>query len=402
LCQLVYFRIVQFQNESDPEPGRLYHPIVFVNSGNRVFMEFISDLTERIRKQIGLDLASDEAFSMLQPTGNEHLVQFFFKNLPDEYLEFEIWDRHHLFLCDLASDLEFEFRLDTDGRFAVLSLNNDQQQKAIEAVMDLRDEYIVPVYYFGDSRASLRLNQQLLATEKISPCYLGASLIEQMICELETITRFEYDFEQQQSVFQEPVILKGIINGNPAGLMYSQLSQNYRSYFNIKSVCGRLTDDAQGNLVFHTNGLIQVDDCRLSDFMKIVKQLYLLLHMKYKSLVEKCLITWELTVDNRSTQLKGNAVEIRFGNPVDKLDGLLRFLTRGDKSLNLFGISERVSRKLWSIKSIQVETGAQIEIELSATLLRLYLKNRMSIPVLDRIEDYIQRHITIDFENLVY
>ena len=75
-------------------------------------MEFANDLTVRIRKQIGLELESDEAFSLLQPVGNEHMAQFFFKNLPEEYLELDTWDRHHLYLCDLTAGLDFEFVLD--------------------------------------------------------------------------------------------------------------------------------------------------------------------------------------------------------------------------------------------------------------------------------------------------
>ncbi len=365
-------------------------------------MEFANDLLERIRKQIGLELASDEAFTMLQPAGNEHSVQFFFKNLSDEYLEFETWDKHNLFLCDLTAELEFDFMLDDDGRFATLSQNGTTQSKSVEAVMDLRDDYLMTVYYFGDSKTSSRINQQLIATEKIFPCYIGSQILKQLICVLETITRIEFDFEQQQAMFLEPVILKGTINGPPSQTIYGQYLHSYKSYFNIKYICGHLTDDAQGNLVFHASGLIQVDDCRLSDFMNTVKQLYLLLRIKYQILVDKCLIKWEPTADNKSTQLKGNVIEIWLGKPVDKVDGLLRFLTRGDKSIQLFGISERISRKLWSIKSIHVNSGARVEMELSSNMLRVYLANRKSIPILDKIEDFLQRHVTIDFENLVY
>ncbi|MCG8337093.1 MAG: hypothetical protein MJE63_21550 [Proteobacteria bacterium] len=365
-------------------------------------MEFASDLLERIRKQIGLEPASDDAFTLLHPTGNEHSVQFFFKNLPEEFLEFETWDKHNLFLCDLTAELDFDFALDEDGRFASLSLNGSTQSKSVEAVMDLRDDYLVTIYYFGDSKTSTRVNQQLIATERIFPCYLGAQILEQLICELDTITRVEYDFEQQQGAFMEPVILKGTINGPPAQTIYNQYLHSYKPYFNIKCICGHLTDDAQGNLVFHVYGMIQVDDCRLSDFMNIVKQLYLLLRMKYQNLVDKCVIRWESADGNKATRFTGNVIEIWLGKPVDKLDGLLRFLTRGDKSIQLFGISERVTRKLWSIKSIHVNTGAKVELELSANMLRIYLADRRSIPILDKIEDFLQKHVTIDLENLVY
>lgn len=365
-------------------------------------MDFSVDLIQRIRTQIGLEPDSDEAFSMLHPSGNDHLVQFYFKNLDEAYFEFDEWDRHNLFLCDLTKGLGFEFVLDEDGQFATLRLSEASQVRTVEAIMDLRDDYLVTIYYFGDAKTSQRFNQQLMATERLCPCYVGTVLMEQLICELETINRVDYEFEQLSSSFLEPVVLKGSVIGKLSQTVFGQYTQNYRSFFNIKSIGGQLSDDTQGHILFFSGGMIQMTDCRLSDVMKLSSQLFYLLRMKYKSLVEKCLMTWETTDGTQKSLLTGNLIEICLGQSMDKVDGLLKFLTRGDKTLTLMGISERVSRKLWSIKTVHVETGARVECEISTAMLRVYLMDRLSIPLLDKIEDFLQRHITVDFENLVY
>lgn len=365
-------------------------------------MDFAEGLIARIKKQIGLELASDEAFSILKPTGNDHLVQFIFKNLAEEYLELDPWDRHHLFLSDITKGLDFEFELDENGEFAYLKPSIQVQAKPIEAIMDLRDDYLIIIYYYGDAKVSHRLNQHLLAADSIHPCHVGTVIFEQLICELDSINRIEYEFEQNQSMHIEPVVLKGCVNGDLAQTVYAQHLNNFKQYFNIKSICGLLTDNAQGNTIFCASGSIQMDDCKLSDSIKIANQLYLLLRMKYKNLVESCLVAWDTENSNKCSPLSGNLIEIWFTNPIDKLDGLLKFFTRGDKNLLLFGVTERVSRKLWSVKAIQVDSGARVELELASNMVRIYLMGKNSIPVLDRIEEYLQRHVTVDFENLAY
>ncbi len=366
-------------------------------------MEFETGLTERIREQIGLELASDESFAFFQASGNEHLVQFFFNVLSDEYWELDAWDRYHLFLCDLSSELNVDFVLDDDARFATFSYRNDKPTRTAELVMDLRDDYIIPIYYFGDSKTCLKINQQLVGSKKLHPCYLGSAILEQMICELDTITNFDVDFEQQSVAFQQPVILKGSFSGSPANILYHQYQQHNRSYLNIDKIAGRLTDETQGTIVFHTTGMIQIDDCRLSEFMEVVKQLFLLLRTKYKSLVHKYVLEWVSSPSFRSFELKGNFIEIWLNQPLDSLDSLLRFLARGDKSNPLFGVTERISRKLWSVKSVTADNSISgIEIEVSSKMLRIYLKDRGSIPILDSIEHYLRRHVAVDYDNFYY
>ncbi len=365
-------------------------------------MDFINELTERVRLQIGLELTSDENFSFFQPAGNEHMVQFFYKNLSEEYWDLDLWDRHHLFLCDLSTKLDYEFILDDDGKFATLEYPIQKRSKGVAAVMDLRDDYVVVLYYFGDSKICSKINQLLKASPNLHACYLGMPIFEQMICELEQITHLDYDFEQHSTMFLEPVNLRGSISGQPAQLMYHQYLQNYKPYFNIQSLSGRISDESHGKMMFQFDGMVQVDDCRLSDFMQMVKLLFLLLRLKYKSLADKCILKWGASNEKSYISLDGNIIEFWLNKPIEKLEGLIRYLAKGDKQLLLYGSSERISRKLWSVKSIDVGSKSQIEIEVSDSMLRVYLKNRTSIPLLDSIEEYIRKHIAADIENSAY
>ncbi|MBU2512178.1 hypothetical protein KJ966_12635 [bacterium] len=310
-----------------------------------------------------------------------------------------MWNRHHLFLCDLPTKPDYEFVLDDDGRFATLEHSDSKQSKEVAAVMDLRDDYIVVVYYFGDSKICARINQLLKASPNLHACYLGMSIFEQVVCELEQITHLEFDFEQQSAMFSEPVNLKGTISGQPAQLIYHQYLQNHKPFFNIQSISGRISDESHGKVIFQFDGMAQVDDCRLSDFMQIVKLLFLLLRLKYKSLADKCILKWSGTEEKNYISLDGNMIEFNLNKPIEKLEGLIRYLVKGDKQLLLYGSSERISRKLWSVKSINVNSKSQIELEVSDAMVRVYLKNRTSIPLLDSIEDFIRKHIAADIEN---
>lgn len=361
-------------------------------------MDFVDHLTNRIRKQIGLEFSVSEEFSFFQPSGSEHLLQFFFKCFPDEYWELDPWDRHHLFLCDISARAGLEFELDDNGEYATIEIKNGRQAKSVHAVMDLRDDYLIIVYYFGDSKQCLKLNQLLINSAELNTCYLGMGIMEQLICELEEINRIDYDFEQLNTMFLKPVCIRGSVTGEPAQLLYGQYITYHKPFFNISSIAGRLSDESQGNLVFHSSGLVQIDDCRLSGFMEKVNLMFLLIRAKYKHLVDQCLMEWKEEFASDAVGLKGNVIEFCFQQPVERLDGLIRYLVKGDRTQQLLGISERVSRKLWSIKTMEIEKKVQLEGEVSDTMVRIYLKKRATIPLLDQVENYIRKHISAEIE----
>ena len=361
-------------------------------------MSFILDLTERIRKLIGLDYFVDEDFSFFQPGGNDHSLQFFFKCLPDEYLELTEWDRHNLFLQDLTAELDIEFDLDEDGRFATYTEKNRKDVKSIQAVMDLRDNFLVIVYFFGDSRLCARFNQKLALTSGLNACYLGSNGLSKIAQNLEKIVGIEFSFEQLSSMFLEPVTMRGVLRGDLAHDTYYSHRETQGSFFNVNSISGHIVDGAQGTMIFNSSGMVQIDACRLSSFLDMANRLHSILRERYQNLVEKCVVGWIENPGTSFLQLNGTFIEIGLKHPMDKLDGLLTFLTRGDKTIQFFGLSERTSRKLWSVKSIEYKSSIPIEFEVADDRVRVFLKHRNSIPFLDHVERFLRTHASAELD----
>lgn len=364
-------------------------------------MEFATELTERIRRLIGLESSLGRDYSFFQPGGNEHTVQFFFKNLPAEYLDLGMWDRNNLFLCELSAQLDHEFILDDDGCFATQVTINGKGVKSVQAVMDLRDDYIVTVYYYGESKACLKLNQQLMDVAYLSPCFAGMNFLERLVESLEKITRIEFEFEQYDSMFNDPVCLKGSFCGSPAHRFYYEYLETMPACFAANYICGRITDDTQGEMKFYSHGMLQVDDCRLSGFMEFVDRMFGMLREKYSNLVENCLLSWQSTTNGSADRLSGSFIEIWLQDPLSNCEGLVKYLVRGDKTNPFFGIAERVSRKLWSVKMIEPETQAALEFEISGNLIRIFLKHKGSIPLLNKLEEFLRKHVAANLEGFI-
>lgn len=364
-------------------------------------MDFVTELTERIRRLIGLETSLGGDYSFFQPGGNEHTVQFFFKNLPAEYLDLGMWDRNNLFLCELSVSLDHEFNLDDDGRFATQVTVNGKGVKSVQAVMDLRDDYIVTVYYYGESKACLKLNQQLMDAAHLSPCYTGMNFLDRLVEYLEKITRIDFEFEQYPSMFNDPVCLKGSFYGSPAHRIYHEYLETMPAYFAADCIWGRITDGTQGEMKFYSQGMLQVDDCRLSAFMEFVDRMHGMLREKYRNLVESCLLSWQSSSNGSAGRLSGSFIETWLQNPLSNSEGLVRYLVRGDKTNPFFGIAERISRKLWSVKMIEPESQSALEFEISANLVRIFLKQKGSIPLLNKLEEFLRKHVAANLEGFV-
>ncbi|MCP4751431.1 MAG: hypothetical protein GY866_11090 [Proteobacteria bacterium] len=362
-------------------------------------MSFIPELKDRIQNLIGLNPQLEEDYSFLQPGGNDHLVQFFYKNLADEYLELEEWDRYNLMLIDLSAALDIDFVLDEDARFATLVRKNGKGVKIVQAVMDLRDDYLAAVYYFGDSKTCFQLNQKLNRTTLFHPCYLNSAVFVRLAQSLEKIRSVEYDFEQLPSMFLEPVIMRGILKGELVHDMFFDYMEKYRYFFNIDSIAGYLKEGSQGTVVVRYDGTIKVDVCRLSSFLHITGSLFDMLREKYRTLMERDIVFWDENPRNSLLKLNGSPIKIMLHNRVDTIEGLVKFLTQGNRSVPIIGISERISRKLWSVKVTETTSAEQVELEISDSLVRIFVGNRNAIPILDKIERFFRQHINAEFDN---
>ncbi|MBU2646578.1 hypothetical protein KKI24_17855 [bacterium] len=362
-------------------------------------MSFLAVLKERIRQQFGPGHFREDDFSFLQPGGNDHLVQFLYKNYSDEYWELDDWNRNHLLLIDIAESLDIEFKLDDDGLFAVLQSPGNGETRQVQAIIDLRDELLAIVYYFGEAKKCLRLNQRLIQSPIFHPCYLDSEMLVRIVEVFERVIGIEYDFEQLPALFLEPVVMKGQMRGDPVHGIFVEYSRRFSSYLNICVISGYLTDGAQGSLTLNGDGAIRTDSCRLSSFIEIVGYVLDILIKKYQTLSQNCLTQWSPLLEHRVLELTGKPIEIRLPFSVEKIDGLIRFLVNGTKDPMFLGISERISRKLWSIKSTEIRTTEQIEFEVAEDLIRVFLRERGTIPLYDKVEKFLRQHVSAHLEN---
>ncbi len=362
-------------------------------------MSFLAELKDRIRQQFGPGHFREDDYSFLQPGGNNHLVQFLFKSFPDEYWDLDEWSRHHLLLIDIAAAIDIQFSLDDDGRFAVLQTQGSGGRKQIQAIIDLRDDLLAIVYYFGDIRKCARMNQKLVQSPALHPCYVDSDMLFRIVEVFEKVIGIEYSFEQSPTLFLQPVIMKGELQGELVHRLITDYTEKFAHYLNICALSGFLTDGAQGSITLHADGSVWTDACRLSSFIEIIGYVLDMLVKKYQVLTKSFVMEWDEHPQPRVLELVGNPIEIELPFAIEKMEGLVRHLTNGSKDSLFLGISERVSRKLWSIKSTEVNTTEQIEFEVSDRLIRVFLRDRRAIPLYDRVERFLRTHVSASLEN---
>lgn len=362
-------------------------------------MSFPADIKKRIEREFGPGHVREDDYSFLEPGGNDHLVQFLFKCFPDEYWDLDEVTRHNLLLADIAGVAgELQFELDDDGSFAVFRTKAGKGRKSIQAVMDLRDELLVVVYYFGEIRICSRLNQQLLQVPTLHACFIDSDMLLRMIEIFEKVIGIEYWFEQSPALFLQPETVRGELRGELVHQLVPQYIEEYANYMNLCSLSGFLTDGSQGSIALYADGRVQTDSCRLSSFLEVVAYVLDILLKKYQILTRRFIVGWNEHPESRIMELAGNPIEIELPFPVEKIDGLVGYLTRGGKNAPFIGSSERISRKLWSIKATDVTSAEQIEFEVSERLIRVYLRNPRAIPLYDQFEQFLRRQVCARLE----
>jgi hypothetical protein len=357
------------------------------------------DLKKRIQNLVGPHQPTEDDFSFLQPGGNDHLIQFAFLNSSDEYLELGPWDRYNLLLAELSAQTEIEFILDDDSRFATYTNKNEKGGKNVQVVMDLRDDHLIVIYFFGESKTCQKTNQKLFEFSAFSPCFLNTSALIQIAGMLESVSLLQYNFEQQPSMFIEPVVMKGKLTGNLAHQICFEYARLYEPYFCVEKIAGQTMEGTQGTISFQDTGVMQVDSSRLSDFLKMAEPVFEILKNRYQNLLENCVIQWQPNPGQLMLTYSGSPLNLFLATPIDKIAGAVKLFASGQKKLPLVGSAERVSRKLWSIKTSDLNTSEQIELEISANLIRIFLKEKSAIPLLDGVEHYIRQHISAELES---
>ncbi len=361
---------------------------------------FKSELSRRIRQLTGTDCEVESNYPFSQAGGNEHLIQFFYKYIPWELLELDRHSQHRFFLMDLAEKTGIDYNLDDDGLFAVLVEKNKKKVKTVQAVMDLRDEDIALVYYLGNPKNCQQINQALCRWSNV--CYFSSPILLEIAKNLASVNWIQYGFEQASSVFQNPLIMKGEFKGAKAIDICRKFTANYKNWFNVESVAGCHIDGARGMMVFNADGTIQIDACRLSGLLEVANQIYTLLKEKHEYMVSRYLTAEGRGLSGNFTAIGHGPLEIDLPIAIENIESFIKCFINGQKPLRFIGISERISPKLWQLKSTDTTTGNQIEFELSNYKIRIKIKQKHSLFLVDRIEQFLRKHICAHLVSLAF
>jgi hypothetical protein len=357
-------------------------------------MVSIDAFRNRIRQQVSEGRLLEEDFSFLMPGGNDHLMQFLFKSFAGPYDDFDKCDLHRLELMEILAETGIDFQLDDDGAFATLTVPDGKTRKTIQAVMDLRDEQLIMVYYFGESRSCWLLSQKLLRSKGLHSCYLNPETLRRMTPEFEKVNSVQFAFEQLPTLFLEPTVLKGLVKGERAEEIGARLADRHDFYFAVDRIGGYLSDGARGTVTISAEGLLQGDSCRLDGFIGIAAKLQAELSVKYTELITRHIIVTDRDPSAAMIMVTGSPLELAFPFALDRTDGLSTFLTRGNRWAPFFGTCERRSRRLWGARSTELRTGHQLTVEFSDRFVRVFLPDINAIPVWDQLERFIRQHIS--------
>jgi len=363
-------------------------------------MSFSSPLYDRIQHLIGVKQNFEEDFSFLQSSGNDHLVQFCFRITPPEYSELSQYDQHHFFLLDLLENTGIEYQLDENGLFASYFEKNKKGIKTIQSIMDLRNESIIVIYYFGIAKQCLQFNSHLLQSSPLVACYFNPATLMSVSKSFSAMGALQYHFEQSSQLFKDPVVMKGVLKGSIVYDAYQNYHDQFSNWFNVTQVSGHTTDGSQGVMTVDHIGKLQIDTCRLSSFLSIVEKLHTIVTDKYHYILHKHILDWNGDQNKNSVTLCSSPIKIDFPFPVEFIENLAKTLTNGKKPLTLMGLYERVSPKLWKVFITDINTTKQINLDISNQQILIFIDDKSSLPLLDKIEYHIRNFIAANFESI--
>lgn len=357
-------------------------------------MQYSKPLEQRIYNLVGVKNKAEEDFTFFEPGGNDHIVQFFFKDIPDEYAELDLYSANNLLLMDIYDAIEVDFKLDDSGEFAVFTEKNSKGVKTIQAVLDLRDETLVIAYYLGIYKNCNKLNQALSMVPDLSTCCFSSEMLHSLSAGISAINDVQYYFEQPQVICHDSIAMKGQMKGHLAQQLFDSYMDQHKSWFNVIEVGGYTEDGAQGTITLDASAMIHSDGCRLSSFLKMAENAFKLLKKRYTVILGHHLIGFEQSSENSLFKAKGQPIIIQLTSKIEKVEGLAKFLTKGGRPLSLIGNFERLSPRLWSVKAFDLETIKPVEIEITNDTVTVFLTDKSSVPVFDRLELFLQQRVS--------
>lgn len=357
-------------------------------------MSFSPAFIDRINRLMGIISPGDGEFSFFEPGGNDHFIQFLYLTLPREYLELEKTVRYQLLLVELNDQIGNSFELDGNCEFATLVQKNGKGINIARAVMDLRHQNLIAIYCLGEPKTCKTLNKLVQGSDYFRSCFISSQGLIGFAKELEKIAGVSFFFEQSFRIHLQPQSLIGSVTGDLAQKIFFEQIVKQPQRYNVQSLTGNTIDGAHGKVTFSANGGLHIDTCKLSSFFKTAEWLFNYLTQKYEHIICHKIQKWDTEELPSGVNVNISPINLKFDLPIDKMDGLLRHLTQGVPPLLCIGTSERISRVLWKVFITEISTGDQLTLEISDSMMRIYVAGDNSIPLVDKIESFVRGHIS--------
>ena len=133
---------------------------------------------------------------------------------------------------------------------------------------------------------------------------------------------------------------------------------------------------------------------RYKKLLKMVENAFKLLRKRYLAILDHHIISFEQSSENSLFEAKGQPIIIQLTSKIEKVEGLAKFLTKGRRPLSLIGNYERLSPRLWSVKAFDLETIKPMEMEITNDTVTVFLADKSSVPVFDRLELFLQQSVS--------
>lgn len=349
------------------------------------------DFTRQITDYFEYRIKDEDDFRFLHKKADYYLTQFFFPIYQKEILELEPEDRTFFWTASLIEQTGLDFQVQEETGF--IQLTKESLPSNTRIFIDLTNPLLGIIYFQGTLKNCQSLNKQLLLADSISPYSISSDLLLRFSKELNQVNELKLTFEQLPDIFGETNIFKTHWKSADVQSLMSEYAEKMPAFFHISLIGGHAPDHLQSLIQADDKGTISTQHCRLSLFLSLVKHLKEQYLEQVQSLSKNYKLSWEPDDSLQRNFLKGQAVEFVFPERIQNPEKLVNHLISGTKPFHAVGLKERVSRELWSVNLVDIQTGHSLDLDVTAEKIKVYAWHSQSLPFIINLQNLLQQVI---------
>jgi len=348
-------------------------------------------VAQKIQQLAGVDPLADYDESFFQPSGCDHFAQIYLNTLPEELAELEQVDQLYFLVSELSANLGVDLSLEADLPFATYRQVSSQGVAQIQGVFDFSDPLLTFVHLFGQAKALSQWASKIGATGLLQAAKLDRDSMLDARHLLGELQEVQISYEQSAKVFNTPEGLTANFKGPHCAKLLESLLESHPEHVCVEYLEGSGVGMPDSKIKFAKDGSMSANGIKLHFFLELAKSVGAQLGLRYNRFVDQHL--FRLDSDKTWSQISGSPVIFQFQNPLNQVERLAKALCQGQKQLDCFGHHERLSPNLWEVSLFDTE-GRSLRLELSAKQCAVYLSDRLSVVLLDRLETFLESQVS--------